>query len=89
MPRLEYSERFAEDLAGVTSPRIESMIFTCLDNIEAFGDFGSSKIPESIGLRFGDGVRKAAVDPFDVVYTWYPESDSARIEALVSQRAAW
>lgn len=89
MPRLEFSERFAEDLAAVTSPRLEGRILSGLDSIELFGEFGSPNIPESIKEEFGEGVRKVAVNPFDLVYTFYPEEDLCRIEALVHQRAAW
>lgn len=89
MPRLEFSERFAEDLAAVTSPRLEGRILSDLDSIELFGEFGSPNIPDSIKEEFGEGVRKVAVNPFDLVYTFYPEEDLCRIEALVHQRAAW
>jgi len=82
MPRLEYSERFAEDLARVTSPKVEA-----LDNIEAFEEFGSKLVPHSIRNEFGMGVRKVVVSPFDLIYTYYPEEDLVRIEALVHQRA--
>lgn len=88
MPRLEFSERFADDLASVTSPAVESRMLDNLDNIERFGEFGSANVPESIIRTFGAGVRKVAVNPFDLVYTYYPDADLARIEALVHQRAA-
>ena len=87
MPRLEYSERFANDLASVTSERVEKLVMESLDNIELFGEYGSFLLPESIRLEFGEGVRKVVVGPFDLIYTWCPEKDVARIEALVSQRA--
>lgn len=89
MLRLEYSERFANDLAQVTSSKVEARILENLDNIEHFGEFGSSMVPESIKREFGEEVRKLAVNPFDLVYTLYPELDLARIEALIHQRAAW
>ena len=88
MPRLEYSERCAKDLARVTSPKVEARVYEALDNIEAFEDFGSRLVPESIRSEFGAGVRKVAVNPFDLVYTCYPDEGVARIEALVHQRMA-
>ena len=88
MPRLEYSERFAEDVARVTSAKVEARIYAALDNIEAFGDFGSKVVPDSIREDFGEGVRKVVVSPFDLIYTYYPSDDLARTEALVHQRAA-
>lgn len=86
MPRLEYSERFANGLASVTSERVEKLVMESLDNIELFGEYGSFLLPESVRQEFGEGVRKVVVGPFDLIYTLYPEKDVARIEALVSQR---
>lgn len=88
MPRLEYSDRFADDLAHVTSDKVEARIYIALDNVEAFGDFGSRVVPDSIREDFGEGVRKVVVNPFDLVYTYYPDDDLVRVEALVHQRAA-
>lgn len=89
MPELEYSERFAEDLAMVMSARVEERIFRVLDDIEVFGGLGSRDVPRSISERFGGGVRKVTVNPFDLVYTFYPQIDLVRVEALVHQRTAW
>ena len=89
MPRLEFSERFVEDMALVESPKLEARILADLDNIEMFGEFGSSNVPDSIKGEFGDGVRKVAANPFDLVYTFYPERNLVRVEALVHQKAAW
>ena len=89
MTKLLYSDRFASDLAGVTSAKIERKIFDILDTIEAAGDIGSKAVPESIRSEFGAGVRKLAVNPFDLVYTYDIERDIAFIEALIHQRAAW
>lgn len=89
MPKLEYSERFAEDLAMVTSARVEERIFRVLDDIEVFGGLGSRDVPRSIRERFGGDVRKVTVNSFDLVYTFYPQIDLVRVEALVHQRTAW
>ena len=89
VPELEYSERFAEDLAMVTSARVEERIFRVLDGIEMFGGLGSRDVPKSISERFGGGVRKVTVNSFDLVYTFYPQKDLVRVEALVHQRTAW
>ena len=88
MPRLIYSERFADDLANVTSPKVEARILATLDNIEAFANFGSRNVPASIREEFGDGVRKVVVGPFDLVYTMIEGTETVQIEALVHQRAA-
>lgn len=87
MPQLEFSERFANDLAKVTSDRVERHIYRVLDNIEAFGGFGSPVVPDSIRAEFGEEVRKVFVAPFDLVYTYYPDKNVARIETLIYARA--
>ena len=88
MPRLEFSDRFADDLSRVTSCKVEVSIYAALDNVEAFGEFGPRPIPDSIRRAFGEGVRKVVVSPFDFIYTYYPEKDLVAIEALISQRMA-
>lgn len=89
MPRLEFSERFVDDLALVESRKLEAIILADLDNIEAFGEFGSAAIHESIKEKFGPEVRKVAANPFDLIYSYYPEQDLVRVEAFIRQRAAW
>lgn len=88
MTKLLYSNRFASDLAGVTSANIERKIFDILDTIEAADDIGSKAVPESIRSEFGAGVRKLAVNPFDLVYTYDAERDIVFIEAPIHQRTA-
>lgn len=83
MPRLEFSERFAEDLSRIETAKLEARILATLDNLELFGEFGSALLPDSIKSEFGEGVRKVAVNPFDLIYTFYPELDLVRVEALV------
>jgi len=87
MPRLEFSQTFAEDLASITSPRIEANVLRALDDIEQFGDFGSPTVPEPIKRRYGSGVRKAVVKPFDLIYTHIPEDGVVRAEALAYGRS--
>lgn len=89
MTKLLYSDRFASDLAGVTSANIERKIFDILDTIEAADDIGSKAVPESIRSEFGADVRKLAVNPFDLVYTYDAERDIVFIEAPIHQRIAW
>lgn len=88
MPRLEFSDRFADDLSRVASCKVEANIYAALDNVEAFGKFGSRLIPDSILRVFGEGVRKVVVSPFDLICTYYPEKDLVAIEALISRRMA-
>lgn len=85
MPRLEFSERFASDLAIVESAKLEAQIMACLDRIEMFGELGSSNIPNSVRAEFGEGIRKIPVNPFDSIYSYYPNLDLVRVEALIHQ----
>lgn len=57
--------------------------------IKGSGDIGSKAAPESIRSEFGAGVRKLAVNPFDLVYTYDAERDIVFIEAPIRQRTAW
>ncbi len=87
MPKLEFSERFANDLSKVESPRVFSEILAALDSIERFGAFGSANMPASIQKEYGSQVRRIPVYPFDLIYTFYSEENLCRVEALVHQRS--
>lgn len=87
MPRLEFSEHFANGLATLTSPRVEERVMRVLDVLETFGELGSSLVPESITRRYGGNVRKVADEPLELVYTFYPDEDLVRVEALVYGRS--
>lgn len=87
MSKLKFSERFANDLSPVESHKLEARVLADLDNIEVFGEFGGAVIPESVKEQFGAEVRKVAVNPFDLIYSYYPEQDLARVEVLIHQRA--
>lgn len=73
----------------MTFENIERKIFDILDVIEGAGDIDSKAVPESIRSEFGAGVRKLAVNPFDLVYTCDAERDIVFIEAPIHQRTAW
>lgn len=57
--------------------------------IEGAGDIDSKAVPESIRSEFGAGIRKLAMNPFDLVYTYDAERDIVFIEAPIHQRTAW
>ena len=57
--------------------------------IEGAGDIDSKAVPESIRSEFGAGVRKLAVNPFDLVYIYDAERDIVFIETPIRQRTAW
>ena len=73
----------------MTFENSERKIFDILDTIEAAGDIGSKAVPESIRSEFGAGVRKLAVNPFNLVYTYDAERNIVFIEAPIHQRTAW
>lgn len=73
----------------MTFENIERKIFDILDTIEAAGDIGSKAVPESIRSEFDAGVRKLAVNPFNLVYTYDAERNIVFIEAPIHQRTAW
>lgn len=75
-------------MPGNNARFVSKKIFDILDTIEAAGDSGSKAAPESIRSEFGAGVRKLAVNPFDLVYTCDAERDIVFIEAPIHQRIA-
>ena len=89
MVRLEYSWRFADDLASVTSEEVEAHVMRCLDALESFAEIGPPLVPDRIEREFGPGVRTIVVALFDLVYTSRSGADVVQVEALVPQRAAW
>lgn len=88
MPRVQYSSEFVIGFSEISSSRLENEILNVLDSLQLFGEYGSLLVPDSIRRNYGDGVRKVAISPFDLIYTFYPEDDLVRIEALVPQRSA-
>ena len=73
---------------GITPVSFQKIIFDILDTIEAADDIGSKAVLESIRSEFGAGVRKLAVNPFNLVYTCDTERDIVFIEAPIHQRTA-
>ena len=76
-------------MPGNNARFVSKKIFDILDTIEAAGDIGSKAMPESIRSEFGAGIRKPAVNPFDLVYTYDAERDIVFIKAPIRQRTAW
>lgn len=88
MARMVYTEGFLEDASYVYSPRVQENLASALAAIEAFPRIGSQSIPTSIKERFGDGVLKVVVKPFDLVYEYLEEADTVVVYGLVPFRAA-
>lgn len=89
MPRVEFSERFVNDFALVASSKVVDKVMLALDNIELSAGFGSRRLPRSVRDLFEGDVRKVALNPFDLIYTYYEQEDLVVIEALVHQRRVW
>ncbi len=88
MAKMVYAPRFARELAGVTSIRVENKIYEALANIEMLPSIGSTNIPYSIRAEFGEGVLKMVVDPFDLFYEYFEHLDTVYVYTLVLQRQA-
>lgn len=83
-----YTEGFLDDAADVYSPKVKEDLVRVLTAIEAFPNIGSSAVPASVRERFGTGVRKAIVKPFDLVYEYFEEADTVVVYGLIPFRAA-
>ena len=88
MARMIYTEGFLDDAACVYSPKVQADLENALAAIEAFPRIGSADVPSSIREQFGDGVLKAIVKPFDLIYEYLEEADSVVVYGLVPFRAA-
>ena len=88
MADVVYSPRFANELARVMSPRIESKVYGVLSILETTPAIGSAYIPSSIRAEFGAHVLKMVIDPFDLFYEYFEDADVVYVYTLVLQRQA-
>lgn len=88
MAKMVYAPRFAQELARVTSSRIEEKIYETLGIIEQVPSIGSRNIPPMIRAEFGEGVLKMVVDPFDIFYEYFESVDTVYVYTLIFQRQA-
>lgn len=88
MAKMVYAPRFAEELARVTSSRVENKIYHVLEIIEDVPTVGSRDIPSMIRTEFGEGVLKMVVDPFDIFYEYFESTGTVYVYTLVFQRHA-
>ena len=86
--KLLFSEQFLDDAATIDSPRINERLHRILRMLERFSESGSASVPPSIVGQFGPGIRKCAMNPFDLVYRYAPESDTVYLHGIIHQRAA-
>ena len=88
MARLRFTEQFIDDTATVCSPRLHDHLMRVLRMLERFPESGSPDVPASIAQEFGPGIRKCALDPFDLVYEYEKDGDVVMLHGLVNQRMA-
>lgn len=88
MSRMVYTEGFLDDAAAVWSGQVRDRLGRMLAAIEAFPEIGSRDIPASLRAQYGDGIRKAVVEPFDLIYEYDSKTDSVIVYGLVHFRAA-
>ena len=89
MAKLIYSQRFADELLDVYSPRIKKQIDNILFFLEMSPESGSKNVADSLVQEFGDDIRKFAIGPFDLVYQYFPEKDEVYVYTLIHQKLAW
>ncbi len=88
MASIDFSEGFIEDMLQVLLPSKREEIFDRISLLEHVPEIGSRIVSDVVRLRFGDEVRKLVVNPFDVVYQYYPELDLVYVLGLIHQRDA-
>lgn len=83
MARLFVFEAFLDARNNVRSERIRKNIDDMLRTIEDMPGVGPFILPKSIVHKFGPGVRKAVVSPFEIVYEHNEEVDTVFVYALL------
>lgn len=86
--RMVYTDGFLDDAAAVWSDRVQGRLERMLRAIEAFPEIGSPDIPASIQATYVPRVRKAVVEPFDLIYEYDLDTDTVIVYGLVPFRAA-
>lgn len=87
MSRMVYTDGFLDDAAAVWSEQVRDRLVRMLAAIETFPEIGSRNIPLSLRTQYGDGIRKAVVEPFDLIYEYDSETDTVIVYGLVHFRA--
>ena len=88
MTRVIILESFEDDFAMVSSKAKRAKIIEAVALLERVPQRGSRDLPQSVLSRFGH-TRKIVVSPFDIIYTYDAESDTAVVQGIVHQRGAF
>ena len=89
MTEVRISEGFEEDLAIVLSSRVLDDILKVIEILPTIPSMGSTDVAAALAYKFGEGVRKIPVGPFDIVTFYEDEADRVTVLDLIHQRAAW
>lgn len=82
------TEGFLVDASDIWSDAVMDDLKDVLTAIEIFPRIGSRDVPASIRERFGEGVLKAVVPPFDLIYEYDEVADAVTVYGLVHFRQA-
>ncbi len=88
MADIDFSEAFVEGMLKVRLESKRNEIFEKIELLAFVPEMGSRILPESVVRRFGREVRKVVIDPFDIIYRYFPEEDLVFVEGLLCQREA-
>lgn len=86
MANIDFSEVFVENMLKVRLESKRNEIYEKIELLAFAPEMGSRILPESVVRRFGREVRKVVVDPFDIIYRYFPEEDLIFVEGLLYQR---
>lgn len=83
MSRLVVYEGFIQARAEIRSECLAHNVDSMLRTIEHMPGVGSPLIPSFAQVACGPNVRKAVVSPFEIIYEYERESDTAYVYALL------
>lgn len=86
MPKLIVSANYLAKRNEVSSARIRTNIDDMLRTIELMPGVGSSLVPPSIVRRYGDGILKALVSPYCIIYEHDRDNDIVYVYDLLDCR---
>ena len=89
MPKLVYTDSFAEGYLTVELESKRAEIIESIERLASLPVIGSRNLPASIEKAYGDHVRKLVVKPFDVIYEYDEDADEIRILGIIHAKQAW
>ncbi len=86
MAAIKATEELAEELAGITSLKVEQDLRRTVEALRQFPELGSAKAPRSIQQLYGNDIRKINVGPFLLVYRYSKKEDTVFLYGLIYTR---